>query len=119
MDAKQWAEKIVQVQSGLLTATEAAKQLGVSRKSYYKRENRALAGLMEAVEDRTSGRPANAMDEEKEALKLKVAQLENEVLVLQQTARIREVLGGSAEKKPPEERGGEYGLEKKRAQRDG
>lgn len=93
MDGKQWAEKIIQVQSGLLTATEAARQLGVSRKTYYKRENRALAGLMGAVQDRDGGRPERKEDAEKEALKKRVAELENETLVLRQTLHIREVLG--------------------------
>lgn len=108
MDGKQWAEKIVQVQSGLLTATEAARQLGVSRKTYYKRENRALSGLMAGVEDRESGRPANVVDEEKDALNRRIEDLEKEVLVLQQTLRIREVLGQPAGKekrrKRPDER---------------
>jgi len=107
MDGKQWAEKIVQVQSGLLTATEAARQLGVSRKTYYKRENRALSGLMKGVQDRESGRPGTTVDEEKEALKRRIEDLEKEKLVLQQTLRIREILGQSEvrekQRKRPEE----------------
>lgn len=98
MDGKQWAEKIVQVQSGLLTATEAARQLGVSRKTYYKRENRALSGLMAGAQDLESGRPGKVVDEEKAALRQRVEDLEKEVLVLQQTLRIREILGQSAGK---------------------
>jgi DNA-binding XRE family transcriptional regulator len=42
--AQRRAEIIVQVQSGQLTATEAARQLGVSRKTYYQWERRALGG---------------------------------------------------------------------------
>jgi hypothetical protein len=92
MDGKQWAEKIVQVQSGLLTATDAAQQLGVSRKTYYKRENRALAGLMEGLKDRESGRPGLEVDPEKERLLETVETLESEVERLRQTLGIREVL---------------------------
>ena len=39
------AEVILRVQSGLISATEAAKELGMSRKSYYKWERRALEAL--------------------------------------------------------------------------
>lgn len=92
MDEKPWAEKIIQVQSGLLTATEAARQLGVSRKTYYKRENRALSGLMEGLKDRGSGRPGMDVDPEKERLLQTVENLESEVERLRQTLRIREVL---------------------------
>jgi hypothetical protein len=92
MDGNQWAEKIIQVQSGLLTATGAAKQLGVSRKTYYKRENRALSGLMEGLKDRESGRPATEIDPEKERLLQTVETLESEIERLRQTLRIKEVL---------------------------
>ena len=92
MDGKQWAEKVIQVQSGLLTASEAARQLGVSRKTYYKRENRALAGLMEGLKDREVGRPGKEVDPEKERLQQTVEKLETEVQTLLQTLRIREVL---------------------------
>ena len=92
MDAGQWVEKIVQVRSGLLTAAEAARQLGVSRKTYYKRENRALAGLMASLEDRVSGRPGHVVDPEKERLLLMVSELQEEKQILEQKLRIREVL---------------------------
>jgi len=92
------------VQSGLLTATEAARQLGVSRKTYYKRENRALSGLMAAVQDRESGRPGTIVDEEKDAQKRRIEDLEKEVLVLQQTLRIREVLGRPLAEEPRKKR---------------
>jgi transposase len=96
MDEKQWAEKLVQVQSGLLTATEAARQLGVSRKTYYKRENRALSGLMDGLKDRESGRPGMVIDPEKERLLETVETLENELERLRQTLRIREVIAECA-----------------------
>lgn len=92
MDGRQWAEKIVQVQSGVLTATEAARRLGVSRKTYYKRENRALAGLMKGLQDRESGRPGTAPDPEKQQLLKTVAELQRQNELLQQRLRIREVL---------------------------
>ena len=41
--ARQRAQLIMQVRSGVLTAEAAARQLGISRKTYYKWERRALA----------------------------------------------------------------------------
>jgi len=109
MDTGQWVEKIVQVQSGLLTATEAANQLGVSRKTYYKRENRALAGLVASLQDRESGRPGKAVDEEKERLLRMVLELQQEKQILEQRLRIREVLdehAGGEKKGTPHGGGG-------------
>ena len=50
--ARQRAQLIMQVRSGVLSAQEAARQLGVSRKTYYKWERRALAAMVEALGDR-------------------------------------------------------------------
>lgn len=40
-----------------MTATEGAIALGVSRKTYYKWENRALDAMLTGLEDRDTGRP--------------------------------------------------------------
>jgi transposase-like protein len=40
-----------------MTATEGAAALGVSRKTYYKWENRALGAMLDGLEDRDTGRP--------------------------------------------------------------
>ena len=40
-----------------MTATEGAVALGVSRKTYYKWENRALGAMLDGLEDRATGRP--------------------------------------------------------------
>jgi len=87
------AEKIIRVQSGLLTATEAARQLGVSRKTYYKWEKRLLSPMVDMLSEREAGRPVKVTDPEKEALLKRALELEKEVLVLKQTLRIRELLG--------------------------
>ena len=55
--ARQRAEIIMKVRSGLLTATEGAAALGISRKTYYKWENRALDAMLDGLEDRETGRP--------------------------------------------------------------
>ena len=47
----------MKVRSGVMTATEGAAILGVSRKTYYKWENRALGAMLDGLEDRDTGRP--------------------------------------------------------------
>jgi hypothetical protein len=60
--ARQRAELIMQVRSGSLTAKEAARQLRISRKTYYKWERRALAAMAEALVNRRHGRPPLRVD---------------------------------------------------------
>lgn len=100
--ARRRAELIVQVRSGLLTATQAARQLGVSRKTYYEWEKRALCGMMGALENREGGRPSRRVDPEKEELKQRVEEFRAQERMREQVERIREVLGEaktSAQKK--------------------
>jgi transposase-like protein len=86
--ARKRAEIILQVRSGQITATQGAQQLGVSRKTYYQWEKRALAGMLSQLEDLPPGRPAQPQDAEKQALQQKVNQLEQELFVRQQTDEI-------------------------------
>ena len=73
------AEVILRVQSGLISATEAAKELRMSRKSYYKWERRALEAMMEGLCERSSGRPPGDVDGEKEQMKRRIRELEREL----------------------------------------
>jgi len=63
--ARQRAQLIIKVRSGLMSAKEAARQLGISRKTYYKWERRALAAIVEALGNREHGRPPLPVDREK------------------------------------------------------
>src|SRR5271169_644749 len=90
--ARKRAAIILQVRSGQITATEGARLLEVSRKTYYQWEKRALAGMLSQLEDLPPGRPAQAVDSEKVALAAKVTQLEQELHLTQQTAQLRELL---------------------------
>lgn len=58
--ARKRAELIMKVRCGLMTASQAAQQLGVSRKTYYKWEQRGLTGLLEGVSQKKAGRPEKA-----------------------------------------------------------
>ncbi len=97
--ARRRAELIVQVRSGLVSAKEAARQLGVSRKTYYKWEKRALAAMMEALNDQSGGRPSTPTDPEKETLLRQKRELEQKLEVFEQTMAIRQALQTPEKKK--------------------
>lgn len=100
--ARQRALLILQVRTGQITATAAALQLGLSRKSYYQWEKRALAALVQSQEPQAPGRPRKASDPEKEQLRQQVTQLEGKIRQLEQVLELRQVvrkLQGSDAKK--------------------
>jgi transposase-like protein len=81
--ARQRADIIMKVRSGIMTATEGAAALGVSRKTYYKWENRALGAMLDGLEDRDTGRPElleSSPDEVELRKKLEELQRQNELL---------------------------------------
>jgi len=90
--ARQRAQLIMQVRSGLLNAQEAARQLGVSRKTYYKWERRALAAMVEALGNREPGRPPLPVDPEKQALERQTQELQAKLEGLEQREQIRQRL---------------------------
>ena len=92
MQARRRAALIVQVQCGQITATEAANQLGVSRKTYYEWEKKALQALVASQQERPGGRPATVRDPEKEALQQQTQQLQEQTHILEQTLAIRQQL---------------------------
>ncbi len=97
--ARQRAQLIMQVRSGLLSAQGAARQLGISRKTYYKWERRALAAMVEALGNREQGRPPVPSDPEKEALRRQTRELQAKLQVLEQTEQIRQRLQEPDKKK--------------------
>jgi transposase len=90
--ARQRAQLIMQVRSGVLTADAAARQLGISRKTYYKWERRALAAMVAALGTRDQGRPPQPRDPEKAVLRRELTALQAKLQVLEQTARLRQLL---------------------------
>ena len=97
--ARQRAQLIMQVRSGVLSAQEAAQQLGISRKTYYKWERRALAAMVEALGNREQGRPPRQVDPEKEALERQAQELQAKLEILEQTEWIRQRLEQPDKKK--------------------
>ena len=90
--ARKRAAVIFSVRSGQITAEEGARRLGVSRKTYYEWERRALEAITEALEDRAPGRPETPRDEEKERLEEKITELETELFVAKKTVEVRDML---------------------------
>jgi len=105
--ARQRAKIIMQVCSGAMTATEGARQLGVSRKTYYEWENRALKAMSDAMEDREAGRPQTVQeDPEKEALKKALAETQKELCVARESIYVRRVLDAYEAKRAVDARRG-------------
>lgn len=90
--ARQRAVVVVAVRSGQITAEEGARRLGVSRKTYYEWERRALQAMTEAMEDRSPGRPIMPQDEEKQELQQEIAELRKKLFVAEKTAEVRDML---------------------------
>lgn len=89
-NALQRAEMIMKVRCGLMTASEAANQLGVSRKTYYKWERRGLAALLEGVGDQKAGRPRKP--ERESFLEKRLAESRAEIEYLEQKIALKEIV---------------------------
>jgi transposase len=106
--ASQRATVIFQVRAGQMTATAAAKSLGISRQQYYQWEQRALQALLRSLENQPTGRPRSPVNPEKAQLQHRVKQLEQQVQVYEQKEKLRLLLNQwaarpglpSAKKKP-------------------
>ena len=90
--ARERASIILQVRSGVLTATEGAERLGISRKTYYEWEDRALEAMALALENHPPGRPPILLDAEKEELQEKVRDLEKKLYLAEKTIEVKDLL---------------------------
>ena len=90
--ARQRAEVIMKVRCGLLNASQAAKQLGISRKTYYKWEQRGLSALLDGLTDQSPGRPIQPVDREKEGLERQLAQAHRDNVLLKHKMELKDVL---------------------------
>jgi hypothetical protein len=97
---------ILQRLAGSLTAAQAATQLGISRKTYYEREARALRGMEAALLPGRPGRPSSKPDAALAQVQAEKLQLQQQMDVLQQRLRIRELLG-AAETRAKKKSGGD------------
>ena len=90
--ARKRAAVIFAVRSGQITAEEGARRLGVSRKTYYEWERRALEAMTGALENGAAGRPATERDEEKERLQAEITALKDKLFVAEKTVEVRDML---------------------------
>ena len=88
---------ILQVRSGAITATEGAKRLGVSRKTYYEWEEKSLRAMALALESHSAGKPPVPVDEEKETLRERIQELEKKLDLAEKTIEVKELLGAYEE----------------------
>lgn len=106
LKAQKRMQVILEHLAGRMNATDAARELNVSRKTFYEWLERAREGMFRALQDRAGGRPPLPVDPQKDALLDELATLEKERTVLAARLRIQEavrsVLEGKAEcKKKP------------------
>jgi transposase len=90
--ARKRASIILQVRSGAISATEGAERLGISRKTYYEWEDRALQAMALALENHVPGRPPVPLDAEKQELQRKVRDLEKKLDLAEKTIEVKELL---------------------------
>ena len=83
---------IMKVRCGLITARQAADRLGVSRKTYYKWEQRALSAMLDGLTDHPPGRPSPVVETRKQALEKQLAQALRDNELLKQQMALKDVL---------------------------
>ena len=90
--ARMRAELIMKVRCGVMTAQEAASRLGVSRKTYYKWEQRGLSALLDGVADQPVGRPPNPVDGHRQELERQLAAAQRQCALLEHKMALKDVL---------------------------
>ena len=89
-EARKRTQVIIQAMNGEITATQAADLLNMSRKSYYKWEERFMKNMLSSVEDRAPGRPSIEKDLEKQALKKQLKDQADQILALRMGIQVRD-----------------------------
>ena len=90
--ARKRAELIMKVNCGMMTATQAARELNVSRKTYYKWEKQGLTALLNNLTDRQAGRPQAVQDPRQKDLNLKLKKALKENKVLRLKMELKDIL---------------------------
>lgn len=75
-----------------MNASEGASALGVSRKTYYKWENRGLGAMLDGLEEKKSGRPELPVRERETELLKKIEELEREKELLEKKMELRDLV---------------------------
>jgi transposase len=83
---------VMRVETRQVKASDAARQMGVSRKTFYQLALRGRMGMAAAMTPRPAGRPGQLRNPQLEYLLSENTRLQRENRELQQTLRIRELL---------------------------
>jgi len=86
------AELIMKVRCGLLTARQAADRMGVSRKTFYKWEQRGLNALLGSVTDQHPGRRPNPSDDRCQSLEKRLLEANRQIDLLNHKMALKDVL---------------------------
>lgn len=91
--ARKRADVIMKVRAGIMTATEGAAVLGISRKTYYKWENRALGAMLDGLEDRETGRPEALQSQQAEVdLRKELEELRQQKEILEKRIELADMI---------------------------
>lgn len=74
-----------------MSASQAAAELGVSRKTYYKWEQRGLASLLDGLSDQDPGRPEKPDDSAQKVLEKQLEDLKQENQLLEQKMILKDL----------------------------
>jgi len=100
--ARRRAEVIIEVRAGRMTAMEGARQLGISRKTYYQWEHRALRGMIDALMPGRPGRPPKPKsDPQATRLEKQLGDLQRHHHLQQEVSDMRRSLAESHNQDPP------------------
>ena len=86
------AEMIMKVRCGLLTARQAADRMGVSRKTFYKWEQRGLNALLEHVTDQPPGRRSHPSDSRIQDLEKQLSRAHQQIELLNRKMALKDVV---------------------------
>ena len=86
------AQLIMKVRCGLMNASEAARQLGVSRKTYYKWEQRGLSALLDGLSDQAPGRPEKQENPVEAELERQLTEVKRQNTVLEQKMALKDLV---------------------------
>ena len=76
---------------GLMSASQAAAELGVSRKTYYKWEQRGLTALLNGLSDQVPGRPEKPDTTVAQNLERQLDDLKRENQLLEQKMALKDL----------------------------
>ena len=85
------AEMIMKVRCGLISAQQAAARLGVSRKTYYKWEQRGLSAMLNGITDQSPGRPVKLLDEPCQSLEKQLTEAKRQIELLNHKLALKDV----------------------------